>query len=90
MRIVVLVLSAFVLGFGMFVFGAVIASPAVARQAQMKVRKSGEFDAKKFAQSKPAIGDVAPDLVLQTLSGETVSLSSYRGKNIVVIKAGYT
>ena len=56
----------------------------------MEIRKSEQFDAEAFANSKPAVDEVAPDLQLQTLSGKTVSLSSYRGKNIVVVKAGYT
>ena len=61
-----------------------------AKQAQMEIRKSEEFDPIAFAESKPAVGEMAPDLQLQTLDGETVSLSSFRGKNIVIVKAGYT
>jgi len=62
----------------------------IAKQAQMEIRKSEEFDPVAFAKSKPAVGELAPDLQLQTLDGEAVSLSSFRGKNIVVVKAGYT
>ena len=56
----------------------------------MEIRDSEEYAAKKFAESKPAVGTKAPDLKLKSLEGETVSLSSYQGKNVVVIKAGYT
>ena len=72
-------------------FGCLVASSSFAKQSpQMEVRKSEQYDPKKFAASKPAVGTEAPDLKLKTLEGETVSLSSYRGKNVVVIKAGYT
>lgn len=66
------------------------ASSATATQAQMEIRSAEEYSAEQFAQSKPAIGDVAPDMELRTLEGQPVRLSSFRGKNLVVIKAGYT
>ena len=59
-------------------------------QQQMEIRKSEEFNEKVFQNSQPAVGTQAPDVELKTLEGETVKLSSYRDKNIVVIKAGYT
>ena len=61
-----------------------------AKQAQMEIRKSEEYDAQVFNKSKPAVGEVAPDLLLHSLDGKEVALSSFRGKNIVVVKAGYT
>ena len=57
---------------------------------QMEMRNAEEFGAAQFALSKPAVGEKAPALELQTLDGETVKLSAYRGKTVVVIKAGYT
>ncbi len=57
---------------------------------QMELRASEEYDEETFKKSKPAVGSLAPDMQLKTLDGKTVSLDSYRGKNIVVIKAGYT
>ena len=57
---------------------------------QMEKRESEEYDIEQFANSKPAVGDAAPDMELRTLDGDAVSLSDYRGRNIVVIKAGYT
>ena len=62
----------------------------IAKQAQMEIRKSEEYDAAVFNKSKPAVGEVAPDLLLHSLDGKEVALSSFRGKNIVVVKAGYT
>jgi len=57
---------------------------------QMEIRKNEEYSAEQFANSKPAVGEAAPDMELKTLAGEAVKLSSFRGKNVVVIKAGYT
>ncbi|MEM7457639.1 MAG: redoxin domain-containing protein [Planctomycetota bacterium] len=65
-------------------------SLAMAMPQQMEKRDSEEFDAEQFYTSRPTVGDAAPDMELRTLDGETVSLSDYRGRNIVVIKAGYT
>jgi hypothetical protein len=76
-----------------FVFEIVmtlLAGQVPAFQSQMKGRQPGEYGVMEFAQSKPAVGESAPEMELKTLDGETVSLASYRGKNIVVIKAGYT
>ncbi len=39
----------------------------------------------KSASSIPAIGETAPDFSLPSVSGETVSLSSYRGDRNVVL-----
>jgi len=61
-----------------------------AKQVQMEIRKSEEFDPAVFAKSKPAVGEMAPDIQLRSLDGRAVALSSFRGKNIVVVKAGYT
>jgi cytochrome oxidase Cu insertion factor (SCO1/SenC/PrrC family) len=73
-------------------FGGVacIAASASTPVQQMEIRLSEEYQKKQFAKSKPAIGDQAPELELKTLEGEPVQLSSFRGKKIVVVKAGYT
>lgn len=68
----------------------VSATTASAATQQMELRENEQYNAEKFAKSKPAVGENAPNLELQTLDGKTVSLDSYRGKNIVVIKSGYT
>ncbi len=57
---------------------------------QMEMRRAGQYDQRTFEKSKPAVGELAPDIRLKTLDGQAVQLSAYRGKNIVVIKAGYT
>jgi len=63
---------------------------ATAQHPQMELRENEEYDAAQFAASKPAVGEVAPALNLKTLDGKMVSLKDYLGKNIVVIKSGYT
>jgi len=56
----------------------------------MELRENEKYDVEAFEKSKPAVGELAPNMELKTLAGKSVSLDSYRGKNIVVIKAGYT
>jgi len=68
----------------------VTATSASAVAQQMELRENEQYNAEKFAKSKPAVGEHAPDLELKTLDGKTVSLDSYRGKSLVVIKSGYT
>ena len=77
--IALLVASAILLGASSF---------AVAQQ--MELRENEKYDVAAFEKSKPAVGELAPNMELKTLAGQSVSLNSYRGKNIVVIKAGYT
>lgn len=57
---------------------------------QMELREHHRYDAEKFNAMKPAVGEFAPNIELKSLNGETVSLDSFTGKTIVVIKAGYT
>ena len=57
---------------------------------QMELRESEKYNEENFKKSKPAVGSLAPNMELKTLAGKTIALDSYRGKNIVVIKAGYT
>ena len=58
--------------------------------AQMEKRAFELYDMKSFNAAKPAVGEVAPDFELKTLAGETVKLSAFRGKPLVIIKGGYT
>jgi thioredoxin-dependent peroxiredoxin len=37
------------------------------------------------AQSRPQPGEVAPDFTLQATTGKAVSLSDYKGKQVVVL-----
>ena len=67
----------------------VFAIPMLAH-AQMEKRKSVLYKLAAFAAAKPAVGEAAPELKLKNLDGEDVSLESYRGKTIVVIKGGIT
>ena len=73
---------------------ALLVAPSIASAAplpqQMELRKMEEYNEANFRKSKPEVGSIAPNMELKTLDGKTVSLKSYRGKNIVVIKAGYT
>lgn len=57
---------------------------------QMELREREEYNEDNFKKSSPAVGSLAPNMKLKTIDGKTVTLDSYRGKNIVVIKAGYT
>lgn len=76
------------------VYFAFVLAPSIAYAApvpqQMELRQFEEYSGENFKKSKPAVGSLAPNMELKTLDGKTVSLDSYRGKNIVVIKAGYT
>lgn len=58
--------------------------------AQMEKRAAELYDAEAFAAAEPRVGAVAPDMVLRGLDGREVALSDYRGKTVVVVKAGYT
>ena len=69
---------------------ALVSMSSFAFAQQMELRENEKYNAAAFEKSKPAVGESAPDMVLKTLEGKEVSLDSYRGKNIVVIKAGYT
>ena len=80
------------IGYTLASFTLLIASIAYAAPApqQMELRKSELYNEDTFKKSKPAVGSLAPNIELKTLAGKSVALDSYRGKNIVVIKAGYT
>lgn len=58
--------------------------------AQMEKRAAGLYEAARFAAAAPAIGSLAPDLVLSDLDGRPHALSSWRGRIVVLIKGGFT
>lgn len=58
--------------------------------AQMEKREDELYRLKRFENSFPKVGQVAPELAVRSLSGERVRLSEYQGKTVVLIKAGYT
>lgn len=65
-------------------------SPWSPMAQQMEIRQSEQYDKNQFEKSKPAVDELTPDIKLKTLDGQAVQLSKYQGKNVVVIKAGYT
>jgi hypothetical protein len=58
--------------------------------AQMEKRASDQFFDPTFAAAKPAVGTLAPDLVLADLDGRPWSLHELAGRTIVLIKGSYT
>ena len=58
-------------------------------EAQMEIRGFGRYNTATLRLA-PHAGEKAPELNVRTLSGESVSLEDYLGKNVVVIKGGYT
>lgn len=58
--------------------------------AQMGLRENEYFSPPKFAKQGPTIGELAPELELTDLEGNSVSLESYRGQVIVLVKGGFT
>ena len=63
---------------------------ALTLTAQMGLRENELFAPRNFSKAGPAIGSPAPDLDLTDLDGKSVSLKSYRGKVVVLVKGGYT
>ncbi|MGE3173242.1 MAG: hypothetical protein AB7O97_11510 [Planctomycetota bacterium] len=63
---------------------------APASLAQMEKRAAGLYEPARFAAAAPAIGSMAPDLVLSDLDGRPQALSSWRGRVVVLIKGGFT
>lgn len=58
--------------------------------AQMEKRDRELYDRAAFLAAAPALGSMAPDLVLADLEGRLHALSSYRGRVLVLIKGGFT
>lgn len=63
---------------------------ATAAPCQMEKRDDSLFDRANFRAAAPAVGSPAPDLVLTDLDGRPCALSQWRGRIVVVIKAGFT
>lgn len=63
---------------------------AGAARGQMEKRAEDLYDPAQFRAAAPAVGTMAPDLVLTGLDGTVRSLSAWRGRVVVVIKAGFT
>lgn len=64
--------------------------PLATLPAQMEKRDRELYDRAAFLAAAPALGSVAPDLVLADLDGRLHALSSYRGRVLVLIKGGFT
>ena len=58
--------------------------------AQMEKRDAELYDRERFLAAEPAVGRDAPDLVLTDLDGRPQALSAWRGRVVVLIKAGFT
>jgi hypothetical protein len=58
--------------------------------AQMEKRIDSLYEAAVFERAYPAVGYRAPSLQLTDLEGRSVSLLDFRGKHVVLVKAGYT
>jgi len=58
--------------------------------AQMELRDAVSYERRQFLITAPAVGTMAPDLVLTDLDGELHALSAWRGRVVVLIKAGFT
>lgn len=58
--------------------------------AQMEKRAEDLYDRAAFRADAPAVGTMAPDLVLSDLDGRLQALSALRGRVVVIIKAGFT
>lgn len=69
---------------------ATLGIAATTASAQMDVRENELFASEAFDNAGPAIGSVAPELDLKDLAGNPVTLESYRGQVVVLVKAGYT
>jgi hypothetical protein len=58
--------------------------------AQMEKRDLELYARQVFRAEAPAVDSLAPDLVLTDLEGRLHALSQWRGRVVVVIKAGFT
>lgn len=63
---------------------------AAALPAQMELRVSGNYDVETFRKAVPALGSVAPDLVLHDLDGRPWSLGQQLGSFVVLVKGSFT
>lgn len=63
---------------------------AVLAPAQMEKRLRGLYDREAFRRRAPVPGRMLPELVLRDLEGKRVSLSSLRGRPLVLLGGAYT
>ncbi len=63
---------------------------ATTATAQMGLRENDLFASHAFANVGPAVGSLVPELDLTDLDGNSVTLESYRGQVVVLVKGGYT
>lgn len=63
---------------------------ATAAAAQMEKRAAELYDRREFLAAEPAVDTLAPELVLTDLDGRPQALTAWRGRVVVVIKAGFT
>lgn len=63
---------------------------ASAALAQMEKREMDLYSEVEFGKQVPGEGWFAPDLVLSDLEGRPQALSSFTGRYLVLIKAGFT
>lgn len=63
---------------------------ASAAATQMELRVGELYERDRFLSAHPAVGTMAPDLVLTDLEGRMQALSSLRGRFVVVVKGGFT
>ena len=69
-------------------FALAVLTGAVA--AQMEKRAAELYDRAQFLAAAPAVGAMAPDLELTGLDGTARTLSSWRGRVVVLVKGGFT
>lgn len=75
---------------GLWFAGLTLAFGEHCHGMQMEKRVLNLYDAGGFEAQAPQLGSVAPELELTDLNGDKLLLSDYRGKTVVLIKAGYT
>ncbi|MDB4777995.1 peroxiredoxin family protein [bacterium] len=63
---------------------------ATTATAQMGLRENDLFASRAFDNVGPAIGSLVPELDLTDLDGNPVTLESYRGQVVVLVKGGFT
>jgi hypothetical protein len=73
-----------------FVAQLALGAECLAWQWQMEKRLANLYEPGVFEEQFPAVGSVAPDLEMTDLAGNTVGLSDYSGKTVILVKAGYT
>lgn len=67
-----------------------LGTTSAALRAQMEKRADELYDRATFRADAPAVGTMAPDLVLSDFDGRLQALSAFRGRVVVVVKAGFT